>query len=176
MRLMNASPYNTLGDLERMPSPVAAPAKNEPPQRDALQALLAFAALQQQIRSQKKQANSDSGVHQKGQSPEERFALDEVLQLVAERALAITHADGVAIALAEDGAIVCRAVAGSIAPDKGAKVNPNYGFSGACLSSGGMCVATTLRSTRASILTSAANSARAPWWRCHSGPSRPLSA
>ncbi len=137
MRLMNASPYNTLGDLERMPSPVAAPAKNEPPQRDALQALLAFAALQQQIRSQKKQANSDSGVHQKGQSPEERFALDEVLQLVAERALAITHADGVAIALAEDGAIVCRAVAGSIAPDKGAKVNPNYGFSGACLSSGG---------------------------------------
>jgi N-acetylmuramoyl-L-alanine amidase/putative methionine-R-sulfoxide reductase with GAF domain len=136
---MNASPYNTLGDLEPAPSPAPGQpraGKNEPPQRDALQALLAFAALQQQIRSQKKLAHPDSAVEQKGQSREERFALDEVLQLVAERALAITHADGVAIALAEEGAIVCRAVAGTITPDKGAKVNPNYGFSGACLSSG----------------------------------------
>jgi len=52
---------------------------------------------------------------------------------VAERALAITGADGIAIALAEGEAIVCRASAGSIAPDAGVRLDPNSGFSGACL-------------------------------------------
>jgi N-acetylmuramoyl-L-alanine amidase len=66
----------------------------------------------------------------------EQFVLDEVLQLVAERALTITGADGVAIALAEGNAIVCRASAGWIAPDAGARLDPNSGFSGACLRSG----------------------------------------
>ena len=53
-----------------------------------------------------------------------------------ERALAITGADGVAIALAEGNAIVCRASAGSIAPDPGIRLDPNSGFSGECLVSG----------------------------------------
>jgi N-acetylmuramoyl-L-alanine amidase/putative methionine-R-sulfoxide reductase with GAF domain len=66
----------------------------------------------------------------------EQFVLDEVLQLVAERALAITGADGVAIALAEGNEIVCRASAGGISPDAGARLDPSSGFSGACLRTG----------------------------------------
>jgi len=69
-------------------------------------------------------------------SSEEEFRLDEVLQLVAARAISITGADGVAIGIAEENAIVCRASAGSIAPDPGIKLDPNSGFSGACLRSG----------------------------------------
>jgi len=104
---------------------------------EALQALLAFSSLHEQIRERRlqemrrgEQANADD-VWQL-----EQFVLDEVLQLVAERALAITGADGVAIALAEGNAIVCRASAGSIAPDVGARIDPDSGFSGACLASG----------------------------------------
>src|SRR5580698_5364604 len=103
---------------------------------EALQALLAFSALHQQIRHRRLQEKQD-GTHA---SPDgwqlEHFVLDEVLQLVAERALAITGADGVAIALAEGDAIVCRALAGNVTPDAGARLDPNSGFSGACLSSG----------------------------------------
>lgn len=139
IRLMNASPYKTLGDLSGPQASSLPGAQAEAQTRrptlsgsDALQALLAFAALQQQVRDKR---NSNADVPP-SDGKEERFALDEALQLVAERALAITQADGVAIALAEDGGIVCRAVAGTVAPDQGAKVNPNYGFSGACLSSG----------------------------------------
>src|SRR5262249_31424705 len=63
-------------------------------------------------------------------------ALDEVLQLVADRAYSITGASGVAIALAEDNAVICRASTGEVAPDRGARIDPNSGFSGACLRSG----------------------------------------
>ena len=66
----------------------------------------------------------------------EQFALDEVLQLVGERVLAITGADGVAIALAEGGEFRCRASAGRIAPDVGARLDPSSGFSGACIRTG----------------------------------------
>ena len=68
----------------------------------------------------------------------EHFVLDEVLQLVAERALTLTGADGVAIAMAEGDAIVCRAAAGSIVPEPGARLDPKSGFSGACLRTGGI--------------------------------------
>ena len=68
----------------------------------------------------------------------EHFVLDEVLQLVAERARTLTGADGVAIAMAEDDAIVCRAAAGNIAPEPGARLDPKSGFSGACLRTGGI--------------------------------------
>jgi len=98
--------------------------------REALQALLAFSALHEQIRQQR--------AHNGSQAREdpwqlEHFVLDEVLQLVAERALAITGAGGVAIALAEGDAIVCHAAAGGISPDCGARLDPKSGFSGACL-------------------------------------------
>ena len=68
----------------------------------------------------------------------EHFVLDEVLQLVAERALTLTGADGVAVAMAEGDAIVCRAAAGTIVPEPGARLDPKSGFSGACLRSGGI--------------------------------------
>ncbi len=104
---------------------------------EALQALLAFSALHQQIRARRaKQIRDGVRVTTEDDWQLEQFVLDEVLQLVAERALAITGADGVAIALAEGDAIVCRASAGSIAPDAGVRLDPNSGFSGECLVSG----------------------------------------
>jgi len=64
--------------------------------------------------------------------PGEQFVLDEVLQLVAERAVGITGADGLAIALAENNEIVLRASAGTIKPDVGARIDRDSAFSGAC--------------------------------------------
>src|SRR6266576_4862282 len=107
--------------------------------REALQALLAFSSLHEQIR-QRRAREVRRGVQLSTDDvwELEQFVLDEVLQLVAERALAITGADGIAIALAEGDAIVCRASAGSIAPDAGVRLDPNSGFSGACLRTGGI--------------------------------------
>lgn len=103
--------------------------------REALEALLAFSSLQQQVRA--KHAGGIEKGSQKDEREElEQFVLDEVLQLVAERALAITGADGVAIALADEDAIVCRASVGRVTPDREMRVDLNSGFSGACLSSG----------------------------------------
>ena len=104
---------------------------------EALQALLAFSALHEQIRTRRARQMRD-GVDSNPQDDwqVEQFVLDEVLQLVAARALAITGADGVAIALAEGDAIVCRASAGSIVPEAGVRLDPNAGFSGECLVSG----------------------------------------
>jgi len=97
--------------------------------RNALQALLAFACLHEQAARRK-------DLTQRSIQKEEELALDEVLRLVAARALSITGADGVAIALAEESAIVCRASLGRIAPPPGARLDPNSGFSGACLRGG----------------------------------------
>jgi len=106
--------------------------------RDALQALLAFSALHQQVRLRRARnlRSQQAGIGAEDLLAAEQFVLDEVLGLVAERALAITGADGVAIALAEGDAIVCRGSAGIIAPDAGAKLDPKSGFSGACFRSG----------------------------------------
>src|SRR6266567_4577519 len=69
-----------------------------PTQLDALQALLAFSALHEQVRRRKSLAARHNGFDSKTPvaefEPEEQFVLDEVLQLVAERAAAITGADG----------------------------------------------------------------------------------
>ncbi len=111
--------------------------KAESSSGDALQALLAFSALHQQIRQRRAHVGQDSAASTPAEAWQlEHFVLDEVLQSVAERALAITGADGVAIAMAEGEAIVCRAVSGKVTPDAGARLEPNSGFSGACLSSG----------------------------------------
>ena len=98
---------------------------------EALQALLAFSALHEQVR---RQTEAESSSRSPGQI--EKFVLDEVLQLVSDRAIALTGANGVAIALEEGGEIICRASSGTIAPDKRAKLNPNSGFSGACFRTG----------------------------------------
>ena len=83
---------------------------------EALQALLAFSALHEQIRQRR--AREQNGDVDDDVWQLEHFVLDEVLQLVAERALTLTGADGVAIAMAEDDAIVCRAAAGTSFPSR----------------------------------------------------------
>ena len=112
---------------------VTGPPASPPPAREALQALLAFSSLHQQIRWRRVQqkTGNPSGAAEVWEI--EDFVLDEVLQLVADRARQITGADGIAIALAQADAIVCRGSSGSMAPDPGARVDPGSGFSGACL-------------------------------------------
>jgi putative methionine-R-sulfoxide reductase with GAF domain len=108
----------------------------KPSHRDALQALLAFSSLHDQIRRRKALASRQSGFDSPTPisefEPAELFVLDEVLQLVAERAVSITGADGLAIALAENNEIVLRAAAGSICPDPGTRIDRDSAFSGAC--------------------------------------------
>ncbi len=103
---------------------------------DALQALLAFSALHQQVRHRRALASRQKGFETIAPPAEfeasEQFVLDEVLQLVAERAIAITGADGLGIALAEINEIVLRASAGAIKPDVGQRIQRDSAFSGAC--------------------------------------------
>ena len=106
------------------------------PGRDALQALLAFSSLHEQIRQRRVlEPRQGHGSAIADERPDE-FVLYEVLQLVSERALALTGADGVAIALVQEGEIICRAATGAIAPDIGARLDPDSGISGACFRSG----------------------------------------
>jgi len=110
--------------------------ENASDSREALQALLAFSTLHEQIRQRRA---DDAKRYATGMAPSENpwatdhFMLDEVLQLVAERARNITGCDGVAIALAEAEEIICRASVGSMSPDRGMRLDPRSGFSGACM-------------------------------------------
>lgn len=134
---MSATPNNAASgwDKARPLPPTTARETHEADGHNALQGLLAFACIHQQATRRKRETQNPSDSPLRF-SHEEELALDEILQLVAVRAIAITGADGVAIALAKDRAIVCRASAGKIAPDPGVKLDPNSGFSGACLRSG----------------------------------------
>jgi N-acetylmuramoyl-L-alanine amidase/putative methionine-R-sulfoxide reductase with GAF domain len=108
-------------------------------QREALQALLAFSTLHEQIRRRRAEESRRFAAGLGAVDNEwefEQFVLDEVLKLVAERALTITGADGIAIALAEGDEIICRASAGTMAPDRGVRLDAKAGFSGACFRSG----------------------------------------
>jgi N-acetylmuramoyl-L-alanine amidase/putative methionine-R-sulfoxide reductase with GAF domain len=110
--------------------------RERPSGYDALQALLAFSALHQQVRQRRALASAHRGFETVPRPEEfeaqELFVLDEVLQLVAERAISITGADGLGIALAENNEIVLRASAGVIKPDVGARIQRDSAFSGAC--------------------------------------------
>lgn len=107
-----------------------------PSPQDALQALLAFSSLHEQVRRRKALSARHNGFDSKTPvaefDPSELFVLDDVLQLVAERAVSITGADGLAIALAENNEIVLRAAAGMVRPDVGARIDRDSAFSGAC--------------------------------------------
>ena len=118
-------------------SPTASRGTGEQPShQNALQALLAFSALHDQVRRRRALATKRKGFELITPASEfesgEQFVLDDVLQLVAERAVAITGADGLAIALAENNEIVLRASAGTIKPDIGARIDRDSAFSGAC--------------------------------------------
>lgn len=131
--LSNANPGFTIPATESQEA--SEPRAADP--RDALQALLAFSTLHDQIRRRRAEdaRRYASGLGSAGDDPWEyqQFVLDEVLQLVAERAQAITGAEAIAIALAEGENFICRASVGSMAPDRGMSIDPRNGFTGACL-------------------------------------------
>jgi len=106
----------------------------QPSRRNTLQALLAFVALHEQVRRRKetRRTGDDAAVPEMELAEGEQFTLDEVLQLVADIAIAITGADGLAIALAENDEIVLRAAAGTVRPNLGARIDRDSSFSGAC--------------------------------------------
>ena len=126
---MSATPNNAGSEWASQLVPYASEAPVRAGQ-DALQVLLAFACIHEQT------AKRRSGGPSEETSADEYFGLDEVLRLVALRAISITGANGVAIALVKENAIICRASAGKIAPDPGIRLDPNSGFSGACLRNG----------------------------------------
>src|SRR5437879_3193602 len=141
---MSASPQNAAVGSNPEPADPGISAQRETstsrvtyaPGHEALQALLAFSSLHEQIRQRKARENRHDRQASEDVWELEQFVLDEVLQLVAERALTITGADGVAIALSQDNAIVCRASAGVISPHAGMRLDPASGVSGATLRSG----------------------------------------
>ena len=61
---------------------------------------------------------------------------DAVLRLITSRALAFTGARGAALALLTDGAMLCRARAGDLAPPLGSVLDVKEGLSGECIRSG----------------------------------------
>jgi GAF domain-containing protein len=127
---MSATPNNAgseWGASQLVPCASEAPARTG---QDALQVLLAFACIHEQTAKRRSEGLTAES------SADEYFGLDEVLRLVAMRAISITGANGVAIALVKDDAIICRASAGKIAPDPGVRLDPNSGFSGACRRNG----------------------------------------
>jgi N-acetylmuramoyl-L-alanine amidase/putative methionine-R-sulfoxide reductase with GAF domain len=127
----NTDPTITISSMAASDAAVSTP----PDHREALQALLAFSTLHDQIRRRRTE-DLRSGSHPDDGWEYEQFVLDEVLQLVAERAQTITGAEGIAIALADGDEIICRASAGSMAPDRGVRLDANAGFSGACFRTG----------------------------------------
>jgi TonB family protein len=62
--------------------------------------------------------------------------LDPMLAAIADAALLLTRASGVAVAMWKDGAMVCRARTGDTAPPLGAKLSADTGISGECLRTG----------------------------------------
>ncbi len=112
-----------------------AESQQEASQSNTFQTLLGFLALHEQLRRRKTletRPRDDGAVPEAEFEEGAQFTLDEVLQLVADRAVEITGADGLAIALAEDNEIVLRAAAGTVRPDLGARIDRDSAFSGAC--------------------------------------------
>jgi len=106
--------------------------------QEALRALLAFSDLHEQIRNRRVATGCDSD---RDLFETERFILDEVLQLICDRAQAITQADGIVVALAEGSkaegsAMVCRAAAGPLAIERGVHLLGESKFLQDCLESG----------------------------------------
>jgi hypothetical protein len=60
-------------------------------------------------------------------------SVESVLKAVAAAALVLTNAKGTAVALRQNGRIVCRARSGEMAPELGATIDPDSGISGECV-------------------------------------------
>ena len=81
--------------------------------QEALRSLLAYSELHERIRTRRADLLPGSPDWDLFQT--EQFVLDEVLQLICDRCMAITHADGVLIALGEGSDLVCHASSGPMA-------------------------------------------------------------
>jgi N-acetylmuramoyl-L-alanine amidase len=103
--------------------------------RKSLENLLAFSALREQVL--RKRANR---APQAALAPpaftviaeDVHFSLEELLQVIVDRAFTVTEADGVAIALAENEGIILRAASGTVRPDMDARLNRDSAFSRNC--------------------------------------------
>jgi N-acetylmuramoyl-L-alanine amidase len=111
--------------------------------KEPLHALLAFSELHDQIRNRR---NSAGGTSYSALFETERFILDEVLQLICDRAQAMTRADCVVVALAEPSneraeskrpEMVCRAAAGALRVARGDRLIGESEFLQDALESGG---------------------------------------
>jgi N-acetylmuramoyl-L-alanine amidase len=102
--------------------------------QEALRALLAFSDLHERIRNRRAEGAASASDLDLFQT--ERFVLDEVLQLICDRALAITQADAILVALAEGSEFICRAAAGSLGGERGTKLLRASEFLQDCLDSG----------------------------------------
>ena len=110
---------------------------------DPVQRLLAFAYLHAQkgqreaTEDLRKDADTLSAVlGAQNQIATAHFDLEQSLEFIAEGARRLSGAGGAAIALREGPRVVCRGRSGLIAPDLGARLNPESGISGGCLTSG----------------------------------------
>jgi N-acetylmuramoyl-L-alanine amidase len=106
--------------------------------QEALPALLAFSELHQQIRNRHA---ASSRANDRDLFETERFILDEVLQLICDRAQAITQADCIVVALAKRSEskrpeMICRAAAGAIHVARGARLIGESEFLREALESG----------------------------------------
>ena len=111
--------------------------------QEALPALLAFSELHQQIRNRqiRHQRLASSHANDRDLFETERFILDEVLQLICDRAQTITRADCVVVALAEGSEskrpeMICRAAAGAIHVARGTRLIGESEFLREALESG----------------------------------------
>jgi len=110
---------------------------------DPIQRLLAFAYVQAQKNHReaaeelRKDADTLSAVlAAQNQIAAAHFNLEQSLEFIAEGARRLTSAGGAAIALREGEKVVCRGRSGLIAPELGARLNPESGISSECLTSG----------------------------------------
>jgi N-acetylmuramoyl-L-alanine amidase len=101
--------------------------------QEGLSALLAFSGLHEHIRRHHPPSGS---LRDRDLFQTERFFLDEVLQLICDRALALTQADGVMIAMREGSDFVCNAVAGTLPVHRDIHLNRESEFLRECLVSG----------------------------------------
>src|SRR5712671_57215 len=102
--------------------------------QEALGALLAFSDLHQRIRNRRAEGTASASDVDLFQT--ERFVLDEVLQLICDRALAITQADAILIALQEGPDLICRAASGTLGGERGTPLPLDSEFLQDCLDSG----------------------------------------
>ncbi|HWZ83109.1 MAG TPA: N-acetylmuramoyl-L-alanine amidase [Terriglobales bacterium] len=102
--------------------------------QESLGALLAYSDLHERIRTRRAEGTASASDLDLFQT--ERFVLDEVLQLICDRALALTPADAFLIALEEGSSLLCRAAAGSLVGDRGTKLPADSEFLQDCLDSG----------------------------------------